>query len=224
MSEFHPSAGAEQQRLSLRDRVANFMGQLGLAHTQPVETALEPDDGSALRELLEKYQTTEADKPQLEPTSEEAQNLVAALQRAPQLEAPLFLQDSRLQDNGRKLLSIEARFNTPVDLPVHNFISAPGLKDWQGRDGVKTTPQGTTSSQAVIKKYSKKSTTPPPIGMVIAYVQPNGYVLYSAVQDGAHRIAAAHARKPKSGEGVRTIPVGDTILLKQLPTNIVKPN
>jgi hypothetical protein len=108
----------------------------------------------------------------------------------------------------------------PPTFPALNFISAPGLTDWQGTDRVKTGNNGQESKQeasdGVIKRYAKmKGETAPPIGMVAVYVQPDGKLLARVVDGGAHRVAAAQKR------GDKTVKIGGQISFYQLDHNII---
>src|SRR6266540_4666465 len=150
-----------------------------------------PSDGS-LHDLMKLYEGTE-DLTLLDPESPAAQHVLSHFHNSPKLASPMFIPNI-LGAKGANALAIEAQPDSPVHLPVRNFVSAAGLQDWNnGRGGPKGDAYGASSRQK-IREYARKGEPMPPIGFVKALVQPDGRVLYAATQDGSHRVAAAHLR------------------------------
>lgn len=200
---------------NLRDQAAGAIGRIGMHALWEPEAAYEPQSGSVVHHVLDTY-AARLHGNALDPQSEDARLLTEHFHSAPQLESPLFLPGG-VKGNAQKLLTIAARPDAPIQLPVRNFVHATGLEDWnQGRGGYKS-GHGSGSSRQTIRSYAKKTTPMPPIGMVTAHVQPDGHVLYASVQDGAHRVAAAHLR------GDQSIAVGGTVVVKRLSDNVITP-
>lgn len=206
-----PERPGKEYDPTLLDRVSGLIGRLGVRGAQQPEAIPEPLVGLSVNELLDTYESRNLIGSVLQPDSEEAKKLLAQFLRAPHLDKPIFIPDV-ISTESKRILSIDATAKKPVYLPVRDFVYAPGFESWNnGRNNFKF---GTTSNK-IIRSYARKRTPMPPIGFVSADIQPDGHVFYSAVQDGAHRIAAALLR------GDETIPVGNTIIVNRLPKNII---
>ena len=198
------------------DQMAGHIGRISLQirGTDESSPGYTGQDGAELHGLLDAYAARSQGNISLDPESEESKRLIDQLHRSPQFESPLFLPGG-VRDQSDKILTIKARPDAPVTLPLRNFVYASEMKNWnKGRDGHKSG----SSSRQIIRSYARQSTPMPPIGMVTAHVQPNGHVLYSSVMDGAHRVAAAHLR------GDESIPVGDIVTVRRLSKNIIDPS
>ncbi len=194
------------------DRIAQLIGRKSV---EVVATVIENSeyDGPSINDLLDEYATNEASFV-LSPASREARMLALALRQGPRLSSPLFAIHG--MPCGTESIQIKARSEWPVALPTNNFVFAPEMNNWvDGRGCPKYIGGRTVESRQLIADYARQSTLAPPIGEVIAHVQPNNLVLYSVNLDGAHRTAAAMLR---GDEGVN---VGDTIYFERLNEDIV---
>jgi hypothetical protein len=206
---------------SFRDFVSGHLGRLGvrLFKNQQTEINNETFDASPkINEFLDKYETQlenglpSADL-QYDNNNDEVAKLVDTLEHAPQLDRPVFLPEINTLES-KKILTINPTTEEPIFyLPTNNFVYAIDMENWDiGRKG----PKSGESSRKIIIDYARQRTPPPPIGYVCGYVQPNGLVLYSVIQDGAHRVAAAIRRGDKS------IAVGRPISIRRLSKNIIE--
>jgi uncharacterized ParB-like nuclease family protein len=206
MPETLPAPAPTETRPPLRTRMAAYLGYSG-THGALAEVSAQPDPkGEDVFEVLEDIQTGEDTMTTLSPENPGMPRLLEAIRHTEPLSKPTFIAAESLK--GSSVAVIKASPEKPVELPVRNFVFAAGMQDWnKGREA--------KESHKRIKDYARKNTEAPPIGMVVANVQPDGRTLYAAVQDGAHRLAAAHRR------GDATIQVGGEILVKRLPENII---
>lgn len=202
MTEATPPNQLVESNPTVRAKISSLIGRIGTRGTT-IDYDGDSLRGPDINTVLDSYER----RTDLAPDSPEADRLVEAMRHCQPLEKPTFM-SSRVFAHGPTVAIISASVAHPVSLPTRNFISAPAMIDWDhGRD--------TTTSRRKIRAYTRHSSQAPPIGMVAAYVQPDGRTLFSAIQDGAHRIAAAHLR------GDPTILVGNSIAVYRTPQNIL---
>lgn len=159
----------------------------------------------------------------LSPDDERVAPLVEGLVASEQPQQQQFIDLQRLDagvpDPGQRIFIERGRNDDPISLPVHNFVSAYGIRSWsRGREQniLKTNDQGEVlTSDEVIADYAQRTTQAPPIERVHAYIQPNGITLY-VTESGVHRTAAAILR------GDRMIQT-NSLIVHQLGANLVNP-
>lgn len=196
---------------SFLDKTAGAIGSIGMRGQ--VDALPELSGTPDIHALLDDFEASGKFDTVLDPASEAARLLIEQFQLSPRLESPIFLPDG-LQAAKSRLLAVEVDPRSPIKLPVRNFVYASDFQDWnKGKEGTRT-PGGMTSRER-IRSYARKSSPMPAIGFVSANIQPDGRVLYSSVQDGAHRIAAAHLR------GDEYIDVGRTVVVSRLSNNVL---
>jgi len=192
--------------VSRRNRAHGFLGRL--AGGQNSHAGLDPVLSMSILEALEPYSGQE-----VVAVSAGAVALQAILRSGPRIDGPLFIKDGLL--GNRTLVTIAGNGDSPLWLPVSNFVSAPSFKDWSQGRGSKPKGPEERSSSSTIRRYARQpASTAPPIGHVSAFIQPDGLALFS-VSDGAHRVGSAHAR------GDDLIAVGGNIPVFELAENIV---
>ncbi len=201
---------------SLVDKASGFVGRLAVGiRGRDFGMPAAPYEGPSVHELLDEYESRQG-KVELFPGEKDGQQLIAALHASHQLDSPHFVPGTTLRDATGDSIAYLRAGDQPVHLPVANFVYATGFQDWNhGRVGGHKDGAPGNSSVRNIRHHARRGTTPPPIGIVNARVQPNGLVLLSA-HKGAHRIAAAHLRRDP------TIPAGSDVIIGRLNRNIVK--
>lgn len=200
--EYHPSP---------IDRAAGAIGALRMRGQ--VDLFPQPQGKPDIHALLDDFEASGNIGTTLDPASEAARLLIEQFQLSPRLEQPLFLPEG-VQGEKTRLLAVDVDPENPIKLPVSNFVYASTFEDWnKGRAGTRT-PGGITSRER-IRSYARQATPMPPIGFVSANIQPDGRVLYASIQDGAHRVAAAHLR------GDEYIDVGRSVVVHRLSKDIL---
>ncbi len=202
---------------TIADRFAGMVGRVGLRLHGGLEVAEPTELVPPTNYLLHEVSSRGLMGIALDPESLPAQRLVSSFAQAPQFDKPVFIKGG-LQGEQRRVLTIDATPSHPVNLPLRNFVSAPGMQDWsKGRDGYKE-GRRSGSSQSVIRANARSGKPMKPIdGIVVAQVQPDGQLFLSAIQDGGHRIAAEHRRKSPF------IPIGGRIIVNQMKYNVMPP-
>lgn len=207
----HPDFVEYRQPPRLVDQIMRLVGR-GVVATSATIVENSRYDGPSVNELLDEHEAR-GTKTVFGPSSEEARMLAASLRQGPRLSSPLFATSE--MPRGNESVKIAARDEWPVSLPSRNFVWAPEMVNWvDGREHPKFTGDGTVESDQLIRDYARRSTLAPPIGTVIAHVQPNNLVVYSVALDGAHRTAAAMMRD-------ENVLVGDTIHFERLEEDII---
>jgi hypothetical protein len=201
-----------ESRPSLSARFAGFIGRAGVRNAAQLDIA-PMEDIMPANDVLDQISNNYEGNVALDPEAEDSKALIKALQNGPRLTRPTFLDTSQFSNRQKGDLSVTLqRSSDPIELPVANFVYANQFKNWDtGRGDYK----GDVQSSKVIKDHARRRTEAPPIGIVLAEVQPNGLVLFSSIQDGAHRVAAAHLKHDP------TIKVGGEILVRRLPTDLI---
>lgn len=190
---------------SLLDKAAGFVGRLGSIATLHAERPTKIYDHISIHEHLDRFDPIKdyIRSANLDPDGSKVQNIIPYLQHGPALDKPVFI-DGLTDDENRPILTIQTRVN-PIDLPVRNIVYAPGLKNWhEDKDG----------DRRQIRRLARKPTAKP-IEKVVAYVQPNGLVLFAA-EDDSYQLAAAHLRHDQ------TISVNGSIAVRRLPRDIIE--
>jgi len=202
------------------DRVAGMAGRLALRLAGTEQFSFDEEyAGPSVTDLVDAYEASGVDYHAVDPNSDEGKHFVVALQHGPQLEKPIFIPDfPKLIDDidPVNLFKLTPSSDQPVQLPTRNFVWANDMVDWNSGRGRQKHGQTSGSSAGVIRSLARKGTPPPSINTVTANIQPNGRVLYASIQDGAHRVAAAHLR------GDPTVAVGGAILVRKLSRNILE--
>lgn len=111
-----------------------------------------------------------------------------------------------------------------VEVPTSSVVSAGSFDSWLGRgpEGQGDKSYDKSNGQHVIGRsiqaimdYAERDTPLPTVSEMTGYVQPNGKVIFAAVNDN-HRTAAAIAR------GQQHIPVSGSIMFRQLEKNLIQ--
>lgn len=189
---------------NLLDKTAGFIGRMVGRDSM----FMNPEPGTAFNTEILPH-----DSVMISP--ELADSITEGLESTVLLEQPHYIPPS-IFENSEDVGVIELSEDKPLLLPVRNFVNAPGLTDWNGTNRYKEFNGQTVKSSVVRRKYARLGTQSPPITMAVAYIQPNGTVLFGAQQDGAHRLGAAHTRNNPTEK----IAVSQSITLKKLGTNI----
>ena len=194
------------------DRLVALAGRVSLAGGSN-ESYSSNDSDIKLNTLLDHYQEM-GTVPKLDPWPEvsddinqDARPLLRSFWSSPKLNKPLFVPDLNLKDR-KPVCKIMASESEWVNLPVINFVSAPGVKNWLDGNGSKR-------SRQIIRSYALQSEPFGAIDLVSAYAQPNGVVFYRLLRDGSHRLSAAQLR------GDKAISVKSAITVYRTPNNII---
>lgn len=136
----------------------------------------------------------------LRASDERAQSVVRSIAQGAQLGERAFVDGSQIKqavsDPGRRIFIETGGDDTPLELPLANFVSAENFSSWEGRkDTNKVDERGVARpSTDVVQEYANRgSEGAPPIERVQGYIQPNGMIIF-ATGSGSHRTAAAVRR------------------------------
>lgn len=132
----------------------------------------------------------------------------------------LFIESSVLSDAAdasTDLITLELSPEENFEVPLANVVYASGFIDSWADERMKSPEEPnsvTKQSIAVVKDYAERETALPPAEGVMAYIQPNGIILFG-VNGSNHRTAAAIAR------GDETLKIDGNMQIKILERNIL---
>jgi hypothetical protein len=135
------------------------------------------------------------------------------------LSAKAFLDVSRYGNKTRSV-TVEAKKDSPLEVPSDSIVYAEGFTSWQGqgegrrRNANSEYGNEEMSSLDVIKHYAGLPTEIPPVGEIRAYIQPDGTVFCDNESGDSHRIAAALLRGQATvkAEKITFIPLDKNVL------------
>jgi len=136
------------------------------------------------------------------------------------LDKRLFIESSVLSgaaEANTDLITLELPPEENFEVPLANVVYASSFIDSWADERMKSPEEPnsvTKNSIAVVKDYAERETALPPAEGVMAYIQPNGIILFG-VNGSNHRTAAAIAR------GDETLKIDGNMQIKILERNIL---